>query len=524
MKKILILALGAFLILPYPTLAFPYLNSVSYATGASPREIAIADFNGDNKLDVAVSLNDTNEVGVLLNAGNGTLGAIRGYATGRAPFGVTYGDFNKDGKMDLATTNDTDNSISVLMGNGDGTFGANTDYAAGTDPREIISADFDNDTYTDLAAINMSDGTASIFINRRDGTFTAKVDYAAGLYPTGLAAADMDKDGYLDIVAANSCAGCFLPYNNGSASILINNQDGTFLAPASYSTGKGAMRVKCSDLDGDTYPDVSVTVRNNNGIGVLINRGDGSLGAVTSYVNGSIPYGITGGDFDGDGDQDILSANTGSDDMNLFRNAGDGTFASVFRNNTISSPTYPFDAEFADIDNNGGLEIVVSNITDEKITIHYDGIAPTITGLSPSSAYSGSPYANSVVTGTGYNQSSIVRVNGTNVTTNYLSPTSLSFSIGSTSLQSVGNLDITVYNPNGGSQSSSSTFAVLASIGGGGMPAEGFAAPSQPLGGLGFKINDGADVTDNKVVNIKFNYNSKDQPAPVANRFAISNT
>jgi len=523
MKKYIILTLALALMLPSPILAFPYANSVSYDTGTAPRHITVADFDGDNKPDIAAALFDTNQVGIFLNTGDGAMGAISGYNTGRGPFGVTSADYDKDGSADLATANDTDNSISVLLGNGNGKFGASTDYAAGSDPRDIISADFDNDTYTDIAVVNMSDGSVSVYINRQDGTFGAKVDYASGLYPTGLAAADMDQDGYMDIAVANSCAGCFVPYNNGSVSLLLNQQDGTFAAAATYSTGKGAMRIKCADFDGDAYPDAAVTVRNNNGIGVLLNLGDGTLGAVASYVAGSTPHGIAGGDFDGDGDEDILSANNGTT-MNLFRNNSDGTFLATFRENEVTTPAYPLDAEMADMDGNGNLEIIASNVTDQKVTIHFDGIPPTITTLSPTSAYEGSAYSNGVVTGTGYNHSSIVRVNGTDVTTNYISATSLGFTIGSTFLQNEGTLGITVYNPNGGSESGSAAFTVLASQGGGSMPSEAFAQPTEPQGGLHVTINNGDTTTASKKVNIKFNYKSANQPAPVANRFAISNT
>lgn len=525
MKKYIIIAMASALLLPNATLAFPYLTSVSYSTGASgPRDIVIADFNGDGKQDIATALYDTDQAGIFLNNGNGTMGAVSGYAAGRGPFGITAGDFNKDGKMDLATANDTDASISVLMGNGTGGFGANTDYAAGTDPREIIAADFDNDTYPDLAVVNMSDGTVSVYINKQDGTFLAKVDYASGLYPTGLAASDMDKDGYLDIVAANSCAGCFVGYGNGTAAVIINKQDGTFLAPVTYSTGKGAIQIISQDFDNDTYPDVAVSVRTNNGIGVLFNQGDGTLSAVTSYIKGSITQGIAGGDMDGDGDRDIIATNISTNDMNIFRNNGDGTFATTFRNNTITTPVYPLDVAVADMDGNGSLDVIVSNVTEQKITIHYDGLAPTITSLSPNSAYTGSNSTQITVSGTGFAPNSIVRINNSDQTTSYINSTSLRLTAGSAFFSNAGSLDFLVYNPNSNTTSTAYAFTVLQSQGGGAMPPEAFSKPTSPPGGLSITINEGSANTDNSQVNVKFNYKSPQQASPLANRFAISNS
>src|SRR5205823_6165543 len=51
------------------------------------------------------------------------------YATGFESGAVGVGDFNGDGKLDLAVTNFGINTVSILLGNGDGTFRARVDYA-----------------------------------------------------------------------------------------------------------------------------------------------------------------------------------------------------------------------------------------------------------------------------------------------------------------------------------------------------------------------------------------------------------
>ena len=50
------------------------------------------------------------------------------------PYSVAVGDFNGDARPDLAVANYTSNTVSVLLGNGAGGFGAKTDFAVGTDP------------------------------------------------------------------------------------------------------------------------------------------------------------------------------------------------------------------------------------------------------------------------------------------------------------------------------------------------------------------------------------------------------
>jgi len=67
------------------------------------------------------------------------------YATGSNPWGIAVGDFNGDGKPDLAVTNTSDNTVSILLGNGDGTFQPHVDYPTGSRPTSVVVGDFNRD-------------------------------------------------------------------------------------------------------------------------------------------------------------------------------------------------------------------------------------------------------------------------------------------------------------------------------------------------------------------------------------------
>src|ERR1039457_5744228 len=122
--------------------------AVTYAAGTYTESIAVGDFNGDGKLDLVVTnnLSSGGTVSVLLGNGDGTFQAPRTYGVGASPYGAAVGDFNGDGKLDLAVTNyGSSGSVSVLLGNGDGTFLPALNSAAGTDLLSVAAGDFSGD-------------------------------------------------------------------------------------------------------------------------------------------------------------------------------------------------------------------------------------------------------------------------------------------------------------------------------------------------------------------------------------------
>src|SRR5437870_4893944 len=113
------------------TFAVDFASPVSYPVGMSPVGIAIADFNGDGKPDIAVANSGSGNVSILLGNGDGTFQAAVNFDAGMAsPSSVAVGDFNGDGKPDLAvfqpgsSANGGLDAFNILLGKGDGGFQA----------------------------------------------------------------------------------------------------------------------------------------------------------------------------------------------------------------------------------------------------------------------------------------------------------------------------------------------------------------------------------------------------------------
>jgi YVTN family beta-propeller protein len=130
----------------------------TFPAGASPYSVITADFNDDGKLDLAVTnaVSSGGTVSILLGNGDGTFQSPVAYTAGADTLGVSTGDFNGDGKLDLAVTNDSASTISVLLGNGDGSFQSQLVFSATSGADGIATGDFNGDGRLDLAVTDSS--------------------------------------------------------------------------------------------------------------------------------------------------------------------------------------------------------------------------------------------------------------------------------------------------------------------------------------------------------------------------------
>src|SRR2546428_3308876 len=116
-----------------------------FAVGQNPPSVAVGDFNGDNRPDLAVTNYNSNTVSVLLGVGNGTFQPAVTLLVGANPMAVAVGDFNRDGKFDLVVANSGAGTVSVLLGDGLGNFQAAQTFAAGSMPTSVAVGDFNGD-------------------------------------------------------------------------------------------------------------------------------------------------------------------------------------------------------------------------------------------------------------------------------------------------------------------------------------------------------------------------------------------
>jgi hypothetical protein len=410
-----------------------------YAVGDQPRSIFSADIDGDGDLDLATANATSDDISVLMNNGDGSFGPYSAYPVGDSPWSVFSADLDGDGDLDLAAGNYDSDNISVLLNlhhpqivstvpeqnelnipvstDISVTFDVDLDAATVNDSTFVVNArstglhagtiSYDSLTRTaifspamnfdegEVVSITLTTGIQSSYgtplenayvwsftsaVDDGSGVFASQVTYATANGPHSVFAADLDGDGDLDLATANNVYG-------SQVSVLTNNGDGTFGAPAVYgAVDAHSNSVFAADLDGDGDLDLATANISRSQVSILLNNGDGTFATPLDYgALDANSFSIFAADLHGDGDLDLATANYYGYQISILLNNGDGTLAAPASYGAVDTNSVSVFA--ADLDGDGDFDLATTSDYGYQISVllnNGDGTFTTRQVMAPS--------------------------------------------------------------------------------------------------------------------------------------------
>lgn len=321
-----------------------------YAADRQSRSVAVAEFNGDGKLDLAVANLLSNDVSILLGDGFGGFGPPTHVPVNPEPSVVAAGDFNKDGKTDLAVGYGFFRPVSVLLGNGDGTFSGPTSIGNSSNTSHLAVADFNNDGNPDIAVASAE--AQMILLGNGSGGFTTN-EILVGSGATSVAAGDINGDGIQDAAFTADGSG------NWKVALVLGNAAGTFSLNASVTLDQAPTGIAIGNFNGDSQPDLLLTVNwFEPRVMLFLNQGNNNFTLSTQFFAGREPHDVTAGDFNGDGKLDAAAALTGAHGVAIALGNGLGGFSAP---TFFGAGTQPWSIGSGDFNADGKFDLVTSD-------------------------------------------------------------------------------------------------------------------------------------------------------------------
>ena len=353
------------------SVAQDYKSKIDLELGGSIGRILLADLNADGLPEIIAALPEQNSIAIAYSPDQQGYQKTNIFSSGQGrPTDLALADFDDDGILDLAVANHETNHISIFMGTGSGNFKNAQLLITPSQPHvhTLAAGDFDGDGKIDLAVDSWQNNQVLFFSGRGDGSFNATPQKitVAPQPRINITAYDFNGDGLADIATpANASSKVSVLINSGAAGYLLSTP----------TVAASPFHISAGDINGDGKADLAITHRAGNyrdqqydKLTILYGDGRGAFteapfspvevkGSPTQAAIGQVGCGKS---------QSIAVVKQSSNEIAIITITPNGP-----QQKHISDGKSPRELAIADMDGNGCGDLVVSWYESQKVTIYY---------------------------------------------------------------------------------------------------------------------------------------------------------
>lgn len=357
-------------------------------TGAAPSALAVADFNQDNRADIAVCQRGLGNVGIYVQstAGNFPASPVSTYAVGPGPTGlvaVALGDGRVRQANDLVAISASGGYYTLLTnnGNGSGTFtpvvNANNNTFGTSVPAtnpQLLATYLNGNGWVDFV-YTYDVNTASKGVYRTQLSTPTLIDYRVqdyvnpGYVPSGLALDDFDRDGTTDLATCNPAGNEFTVVFAQRLGAGSPDWSGSRYKIRLPSGGRRPVQVAAGDVNRDFLPDLVVAHEGSSEVTLFLNLNNHQFGAQVSYPLSAAPRRVQLTDLNRDGFPELLVL-TADNRLQIFQHTGVPGATRYGTPLLLATGSDPVVMQVVDVDGDQYPDVVVGCAGDNTVRVY----------------------------------------------------------------------------------------------------------------------------------------------------------